>query len=390
VTNPNPRKNKMAAVIHAVLGGYAFAIIVMIGYFMWRTSGPNSSSITSWRVLYCVVVFSVYSACMSWFQWGPLATIALIPVPVIIIFFAIRIRIGTPASHNGAVTGKRFQLVTLVGSHYSEKVRWCLDLLDAPYEECVVGGFLPSLFRGRSVPWLKDRNSESHIGNSDEILMYVGAVYVPSIFDPCLREKAKLLMRRDATTISWESRLVKVAVAIQGWGYSQLLKTDPTGIISKHVWGVFCPRVTALERMILDVGYPLWKALIRDAKGFLDLSNTALQDQRYQALLSVLKDVDNALGRTGDEGFLTGPHPSYIDVAFCALAAPLMPGSVSIRKPSFWAGGKFPQTYEQAKARGWVRSAVQSKLEQELLQRPCGQFIVRMYKQRNKPLHSVI
>ena len=64
-------------------------------------------------------------------------------------------------------------------NHFGEKVRWIMDLLDAPYEEADVGGVITVGFRRRSVPWLVDNLSSSFIGNSDEALCYLQAVIIP-------------------------------------------------------------------------------------------------------------------------------------------------------------------------------------------------------------------
>lgn len=48
------------------------------------------------------------------------------------------------------------KLESITISHYVEKVRWCLDYLNEPYEEIENIGILGILLFGRSVPVLHD------------------------------------------------------------------------------------------------------------------------------------------------------------------------------------------------------------------------------------------
>ena len=121
-------------------------------------------------------------------------------------------RLTGPTLRDGV---KRFQLVTMPLNHYGEKCRFVLDLLGAPYEEADVPGILTIFLRGRSLPWLTDRLSVSHIGNSDQILQFLSAAYVPSM-PAGRRAAAETLLRRTDETIAWEDKLNGLGHAVQG------------------------------------------------------------------------------------------------------------------------------------------------------------------------------
>merc|ERR1719204_2299832 len=92
-------------------------------------------------------------------------------------------------------------------NHFGERLRWCMDLVGAPYEEIDVGGILSIFGRARSVPWLEDRQSCSLIGNSDECMMYIGAVHVGALPAGSTKDKCVALFQRNPDTLLWEARL---------------------------------------------------------------------------------------------------------------------------------------------------------------------------------------
>merc|ERR1712232_111376 len=144
----------------------------------------------------------------------------------------------------------RFSLHAMPVNHYGEKVRWILDLLQAPYEEFDTAGILSVFFRGRSLPYLTDRETCCFLGNSDECLMYLSAVYVPTIAEVTRREKVAEMLRRNAQTMKWEVTLNKLGHLIQGWAYYPLLgaKTKRVYLLA---WGAYEPMVPWTHRWFL-------------------------------------------------------------------------------------------------------------------------------------------
>ena len=206
---------------------------------------------TSVATVPCILVglvFTSFSLFVAYFQLSFLTTIIFIPGTFLTAFIVTRMWRGSPYTLRGVKTSatlpqtgsdknaagaakkkkpfNRFQLVAMPVNHYGEKLRWSMDLIGAPYEESTVGGIISASFRGRSVPWLVDKQSCSIIGNSDECMMYLAAVYVPLIMDDEQRAKCEAFFRRTPETMRWEQQLSDLGHCVQGWAYSYLLALD--------------------------------------------------------------------------------------------------------------------------------------------------------------------
>lgn len=363
-----------------MLGVLLASVIGSVFWYLHRaTSHPNTSSRSGWRVFYASAVYSLFMLLAAWLQLSVPVTALILPLPAVLSWLAIRARVGIACSHGGTYQGNRFQLVTLPGSHYGEKVRWILDAIGAPYDECTVPGYLTVLFRGRSLPWIVDRKGCAEVGNSAEALMYLGAVHVPTIQADEQRSRAEQLMRRDQLTAQWETKLDVIGICLQGWGYGEALKHDPTGKVSQLLWGGYSQSISWIERQIILRCYPLLKATLSSNES-LDPMNESLQQERKEAMLDVLDQADEQLSK---HKFLTGDSVSYIDFAFCALTSPFIGFSVMYCCPSLWAAGRFPEFAKSTKVPGI--SMFPSSIEHEIKQRPCGQFVLRMYREHRTP-----
>ncbi len=192
-------------------------------------------------------------------------------------------------------------------THFGEKVRWSLDLLGVPYDEQVNGGLLSLLLTGRSVPYLTDRKSCSSIGNSDDILRFVGAVVD-------LSPDGKRFLERTPAAREWEEALNEFGHAIQGYCYRFPLAADPLGgrALVLPAWGAFEPRVSWVARYALRLGYPLFRFIL--VKAFHLHSKTA-NERRNTIIRTMLARVDVQLAKTA---YLTGDSLSYVDVTFCS------------------------------------------------------------------------
>ena len=136
---------------------------------------------------------------------------------------------------------------------------------------------------------------------------------------------------------------------------------------------------------------------------YLVLMRTRLQvAAAKEEVFKLLDDVDAVLSGPDAKPFLTGDHFSFVDATFCALTAPMMPrcflfakqggegGSIwpdGLDRPSMWARGRFAfgtqgdsraRTSAESIALVWPTELV--KLEEEVLARPCGKFVLTMYK----------
>jgi glutathione S-transferase len=345
--------------------------------FMESTAKRSSTAVTSFAALVAVACLSLFSLGIAYFQPSPWLTLTLLPCPMLIAYAVARVVVGMPPTIMG-VSGRapstrpgqpRYQLVAMPINHFGEKLRWCMDLLGLDYEESTVGGILSIFVRGRSVPWLVDRQSCSLIGNSDEALAYLSAVHVPVLRGQAA-VAARALLSRDETTIAWEERLNALGHAIQGWGYYYLLSDKTDSDLSWRYWGGAEPHVPRLDRLALRLGYPILKGLMRRA---FVLDDVARLKQRYETILSVLEEADASLEQHGGQ-YLTGPHLSYVDIGFCALVAPLLASTVT----PLWAKGRF--TSFAPLQHHPNRPAELLDVERAIRERPCGMHVERLYR----------
>lgn len=291
-------------------------------------------------------------------------------------------RLSGPTMHR-AWGGKRYQLVVMPLNHFGEKVRFVLDLVDAPYEESDVFGILCMLLRGRSVPWLVDRLSCSTIGNSDEILAYIGAVHVPSM--PVeRRRRAEILLRRTEETMGWEEKLNGLGHAVQGYGYWYVLHPTMSVRYPLTTWGGFEPQIPLFQRLLLRAAAPLLKYFMVGAFKLDGPDAEKLRDARKQKLLDVCEDVDAALKRSGGP-FIFGSDMTYVDISFAAIMYPLMDSFMSARDK--WAKCRFSSyvNFASSKYAGEhpkTRFKEVAEFGDEVMRRPCGGLIRHVFEQR--------
>lgn len=344
----------------------------------------KNTLVKGWAVALAIAVLGSYCVFVVVIKLTVLQTLAGLPVAAILTYALIRTLIGMPATIKGnrvpkKFKGVRYQLVAMPINHFGEKSRWCMDLIGAKYDEATVAGLLSVFLRGRTVPWLVDRQSCSIIGNSDEILMYLSSVHVPSLTEESA-VRANQLLQRTKSTMEWEQRLNLFGHAIQGWAYYYLLAPGVPREFTLFAWGGMDNKVNLFERIVLRTGWPLLRHLIRN--GFNHNSKSA-NDQRYRTIRDVLDGVDRALALSKGP-FMFGNHISYVDVTFCALAAPLISSKIIFCQPvSMYANGYYKSFSELLKrsprlADCWPREL--AELETEILKRPCGELVCRMYR----------
>ena len=303
-------------------------------------------------------------------------TILLLPGAIGASLVAARIRRGLPPTIAGVtnrtaaevVEGPRFQFVAMPINHFGEKVRWALDLLDVDYEEATVGGLLSMYLRGRTVPWLVDRHSGSLLGNSDEALWFIGAVCGPAL-PPHAREQAARLVARTDTTRAWEARLNALGHAVQGWAYYDILSSGADPSLCLRYWGAYEPHVPASHRALLRATQSGLKAAMRF--GFR-LDSERIRAKRRVVIDECLDAADTALR---SHPYLTGEHLSYVDLAFCALLAPLLGQRIIAEH---WARGRF-SSFRDFPPMSAFSQDIQD-FEQHFAARPCGEYIVRTYE----------
>lgn len=345
---------------------------------MRRVKGRASTFVQGAAILIAMGVFAGFSLAVALMRWTVLQTCLLLPLPALVAYGLIRAKRGLPPTMRG-IQGERaavprgrprYQLVAMPVNHFGEKLRWTMDLLSVPYEESTVGGILSIFVRGRSVPWLVDRLSCSHIGNSDEALWYLSAVHVPTMTGDA-GHRAATMLARDAGTIAWEARLNALGHALQGWAYFHVLTEDADRDLSLRLWGAYERMVPLTQRLALQAGYPLLKALMRKA---FQLDDPARQLAREELIAAVLNEAEAALAQHGGTS-LTGEALSYVDITFCALLGPFLPSTVL----PLWAAGRF-SSFAPLQDHPSMPLPMRT-FEEQLRARPAGQFIETTYRE---------
>jgi glutathione S-transferase len=202
------------------------------------------------------------------------------------------------------------RLITIPFSHFCEKARWALDRAGVRYTE---EGHLP-VFHGRAVrraggvrqvPVLV--TDEGVIPDSTQILAWADARMEPArrLFpdDPALR----------AEVSRWEDRFDdELGPHARRWGYGKILpdRAFTTAQMRKNV--------PAWEHTALRVVYPFAAALLRRGLKVSD-AGVARSEAKLRALFD---DVSAALG--DGRRYLTGDRLTAADVAFAALAGPVL------------------------------------------------------------------
>ncbi|MFO0625111.1 MAG: glutathione S-transferase family protein [Polyangiales bacterium] len=241
------------------------------------------------------------------------------------------------------------RLITIPFSHYCEKARWALDRAGVRYTE---EGHLP-VFHARAVrraggvrqvPVLV--TDEGVIDDSTQILAWTDARV-----DPARRLFPDDPARR-AEVARWEDRFDDaLGPHARRWGYGKILpeRAFTTAQLRKNV--------PAWEHRLLRVAYPFAAALLR--RGLkVSAAGVARSEARVRA---VFDEVSTALG--DGRRYLAGDRLTAADVAFAALAAPVL-----------LPDGYAPWLFAYAEAPSSMRPLVDA-----LRDTPAGRFGLRVY-----------
>ena len=171
-------------------------------------------------------------------------------------------------------------LQTITVSHYAEKVRWCLDLLNEPYVEEQSAGIMGLIILGRTVPTLINSAIPLSIGNSSNILRYLWGEYGH-------KEEAKFL-QTDFKTIELEKKFDRMGLSVQRISYYYLL---PHKNLCCTLWGQTAELVPRVQRIILPIVFPFLKMFL--TRG-LKLSEKATK-MEIENIENLLEEMDEVL-----------------------------------------------------------------------------------------------
>jgi glutathione S-transferase len=285
--------------------------------------------------------------------WGALAAL-LTAVVFALVGMALRIALTRGAAARPDVP---MRLHTISFSHYTEKVRWCLDRLAVPYEEVPDVGILGVLVTGRTVPVLEVPPGLTRIGDSPKILRYLWGEYAGRL--PF--ERTAFLEPTPATLELEQFFDRRLGNDVRVWVYSRVFERRDLTLRS---WGLEETRIPAWQRLLLRALAPLLRFAVRrmlgvtPARAARALERTRESFERVDALL--------ADGRP----YLMGESLGFVDITFASL------GALAVLPPEY-AG----------RSLGGRRLALEDldadwQAEVEAFRaRPAGQFVLRLYSE---------
>lgn len=287
--------------------------------------------------------------------WTALATSLVVAV----LGMGLRLQAMLAGTRGPAPT---LRLHTISFSHYTEKVRWCLDRLGIPYEEIPNAGIIGILLTGRSVPWLEVPPGLTRVGDSPRILRYLWGEYAGRL--PF--ERAGFLEPTPAT-LDLEQRFDRrLGNDVRVWVYSRVLKRRDLTLRS---WGIEETRIPAWQRVLIRILTPGLRAFVRWTLG--------VTPRRAVIALQRIRETFDEVDRMLADGrrHLLGDTLTFADITFASLAAlAVLPPEYAGRS---LAGRRL--LVEDLDA-GW-RAEVEA-----LRARPAGQYVLRLYReQRSGP-----
>ncbi len=254
------------------------------------------------------------------------------------------------------------ELYTFRVSHFSEKIRWCLDASGIEYHETRWTPFfhvVPALRfgrRGTTVPIL--RTPSGHVQDSTRILRWLD-VNLPG-FDLVPRGKDG---RRDAFDI--EERFDRVGPHVTRYCYSVMLDDiESTTAAWSTDAGFF-------QKQFIRGSYPLLRTIFRRQLGM----SQASVERSHKAIGDALDFIDERLASRRSP-FLAGGQLSIADITAASLLAPLF----GPPQHPLWSNANYRELLDPL-VRRWRG-------------RPAGQWVLRMYAEhrgawRNPPPEPV-
>jgi glutathione S-transferase len=213
-------------------------------------------------------------------------------------------------NHSTLANPEVIRLITIPISHYCEKVRWVLDLLQIPYiEEKHVPAFHRSATRkygGSSVPLLVTKSG--NFTDSTEILHYLNTRSSSSGFR-LYPEAPRLRQEVEELEELFDARL---GVDIRTWGYYYRSGDRKT---MRKAW---CQGAPLVERVGFEIAFPFISAKVRQIYSITAESAAS----SLQGIREIFDKVDRILA--SGQRFLAGDKLSAADLTFAALAAPVL------------------------------------------------------------------
>jgi glutathione S-transferase len=249
------------------------------------------------------------------------------------------------------------RLHTITFSHYSEKVRWCLDRMGVPYEEVPNAGILGVLLTGRTVPALEVPPGHTRIGDSPRILRYLYGEYAGR-----LPGERTWFLEPTPAALALEERFDRgLANDVRVWTYAHVLRDRALTLRS---WGIAEPGIPAWQRWLLAAALPLLRLVVRRLLGVTPARAQRALERTRQAF----DEVDRLLA--DGRPYLTGETLTFADIAFASL------GALAVMPPEYPGGLRGRRVLlEDVTDPAWHDEVERFRA------RPAGRFILRLYRE---------
>jgi glutathione S-transferase len=285
--------------------------------------------------------------------WGAPAALGA-TLLVALLGIALRLRAVSAAARQPA---PRLRLHTNTVSHYTEKVRWCLDRLGVDYEEVANVGVLGVLLTGRTVPMLEVPPGLTRIGDSPRILRYLWGEYAGRL--PF--ERTAFLEPTPATLALEQDFDRRLGNDVRVWVYARVFGRRDLTLRS---WGLEETQIPAWQRALLRLLAPVLRFAVRRMLGVTDARTARALERTRETFDRV--DALLADGRR----YLMGESLTFADITFASLAALAV----------------LPPEYAGRALRG--RRLLVEELDpswraevEAFRARPAGRFVLRMYRE---------
>jgi glutathione S-transferase len=290
---------------------------------------------------------------VAWAGWGPWAAL-LAAVVAALVGIAVRLRVMRAAA---AAPEPRLRLHTITFSHYSEKVRWCLDRLGVPYDEVPNAGILGVLLTGRTVPGLEVPPGLTRIGDSPRILRYLWGEYAGR-----LPSDQAWFLEPTAAALELESRFDRrLGNDVRVWAYANIFQRRDLTLRS---WGIDEPSIPAWQRGLLFAVTPVLSFAVRRMLGV----SPPRAERALEKIRAAFDQVDALLA--DGRRYLIGDTLTFADITFASL------GALAVLPPEYPGGRLSGRRLDLTELDPAWRAEVE-----RFRQRPAGQFILRLYRE---------
>lgn len=312
------------------------------------------------RKLHPALLYALPSL-VAYAGWGLGAAIAA-TVAVALLGIAIRLFVSLRAVRRPPAP---LRLHTITYSHYSEKVRWCLDRLGIAYQEVPNVGILGVLLTGRTVPWLEVPPALSHISDSPKILRYLWGEYAGK-----LPGERTWFLEPTPAALELEAQFDRrLGNDVRVWVYPRIWRDRALTLRS---WGIEEPAIPAWQRAILAAGSPLLRFAVKRMLG--------ITPARAERALERTREAFDAVDRLLADGrpYLTGATLTFADLTFASL------GALAVLPPEYPGGALRGRrmTLEDVRDPAW-----RAEIER-FRARPSGQFILDLYRHERHYRHE--